>query len=165
MTGALELFESNIYFASFETNTSATDACSLGQSRIWAVDYLTAGATPPSPYRDVIGSAFPEGRFEAVPGSGVYDQHFQAPYVNELVLGVGITQRPTCLSGAEEFDPYIGSRYRVGDVGGGDFVLSAQVSGGTADPSTTGAIRTVEQQLPTPQSFTTMSSFAGSVDY
>lgn len=165
VTGALEIFEGNVYFATFESNVSVTDACELGRSRIWAVDYLQPGATPPTGYSDPLGGRFPEGRFELVPGSGVFDQHFQAPLVNEIVLGVGVTQRPTCLSGAEEFDPYIGSRYRVGDVGGGSFVLTAQISGGTADPATTGAIRTVEQTLPTPQSFTTVQSFAGSVDY
>lgn len=165
VTGALEIFEGSVYFATFETNVDETDACELGRSRIWAVDYLQNGATPPTGYVDVLGGRFPEGRFERSPGSGIFDLHHQPPFVNELVLGVGITQRPTCVSGADEFDPYIGSRYRVGDVGGGSFVLTAQVSGGTSDPATTGAIRTVEQTLPTPQSFTTVQSFAGQVDY
>ncbi|MEZ4339382.1 MAG: PilC/PilY family type IV pilus protein [Sandaracinaceae bacterium] len=165
VTGALEIFEGNVYFATFETNVSGTDACELGRSRIWAVDYLQNGATPPAGYSDVLGGRFPEGRFERTPGSGTYDMHFQPELVNELVLGVGITQRPTCVAGADEFDPYIGSRYRVGDVGGGSFVLTAQVSGGSADPATTGSIRTIEQTLPTPQSFTTVQSFSGQVDY
>ncbi|MBX3269715.1 MAG: hypothetical protein KF729_05615 [Sandaracinaceae bacterium] len=165
VTGALELFESNVYFASFESNADTSNACELGVSRIWAVDYLDAGAGPPSGYVDVAGGRFPEGRFERIAGSGVFDQHFRGPLVNELALGVGITQRPTCLSGAEEMDPYIGARYRVGEVTTGQFVLTAQLSGGVADPLTTGAIRTVEETLPMPQSFTTLQSFAGAVDY
>ena len=165
VTGPLELFEGNVYFASFETNTDETRACDLGASRIWGVDYLANGSTPPTGYSDVVGGAFPEPRFEGTPGSGVFTDHFRPPFTNELVLGVGVTQRPTCLSGADEFDPYIGSRYRVGDVAGGTFMLTAQVSGGTSDPGTDGAIRTIEEPLPSPQSFTTISSFAGSVDY
>jgi len=164
VTGALELFESNVYFASFESGADPGNACELGASRLWGVHYIDNGATPPTGYSDVAGGAFPEPAFESSPGSGVFDSHFQGPFSNELILGVGITQRPTCLSGGDEFDPYIGNRYRVGDVAPGQFVLTAQLSGGPADPSA-GAIRTIEQTLPTPQSFTTTSAFAGNVDY
>ncbi len=165
VTGPLELFEGNAYFASFESNADPAAACDLGVSRIWAVDYRASGATPPTGYSDVVGGAFPEPRFEGTPGTGVFTDHFRPPFTNQLVLGVGITQRPTCLAGSDEFDPYIGSRYRVGDVAGGTFTLTAQVSGGVADPATMGAIRTIEEPLPSPQSFTTLQSFAGSVEY
>jgi len=164
VTGPVELFESNVYFASFESGSDPTNACELGQSRLWGVHYLDSGSSVPTGYADVVGGGFPEPAFESTPGTGVFDAHFQGPFGNELILGVGITQRPTCLSGGEEFDPYIGNRYRVGDVAPGQFVLTAQLSGGPADPSA-GAIRTIEQTLPTPQSFTTTSAFAGNVDY
>jgi len=164
VTGSLELFEGNVYFASFESNSDPSAACDLGVSRIWALDYLANGATPPTGYSDVVGGAFPEPRFEGT-SPGVFTDHFRPPYTNQLVLGVGVTQRPTCVSGADEFDPYIGSRYRVGDVGGGTFTLTAQVSGGVSDPATMGEIQTVEETLPTPQSFTTLESFSGSVEY
>lgn len=162
VTGALELFEGTVYFASFESALDPSNMCALGQSRIWGIDYLNAGASPPSGYSDPTG-AFPEPRFESTPGLGVFDDHFRGPFVDQLVLGVGITQRPTCLSGADEFDPYIGTRYRVGDVGRGTFMLRAQVSGGSASP-TSGAIPTLEEQLPTPQSYTIVQGFAGQVD-
>lgn len=162
VTGPIELFEGAVYFASFESASDPTNMCALGQSRIWALDYLRGGASPVAGYTDPAG-AFPEPHFESTPGTGVFDQHFRGPYSDQLVLGVGITQRPTCLSGAEEPDPYIGTRYRVGDVGGGTFVLRAQVSGGTPDPAA-GAIGTVEEQLPAPQSYTTIHGFSGQVD-
>ena len=162
VTGPLELFESSVYFASFETGVTAADACELGQSRIWAVDFLNDGGRPPTGYLDPT-SRFPEPRFESTPGTGVFDEHFRGPFEDRLVLGVGVTQRPTCVQGAEEFDPYIGTRYRVNNVGGGTFQLTAQVSGGPASPGE-GAISTVTEQLRAPQSFTVVSGFAGQVE-
>ena len=162
VTGPLELFEGKIYFATFESASDPTNMCALGQSRIWALDYLAGGATAPSGYTDPTG-AFPNPAFESVAGSGVFDTHFRGPFSDQLVLGVGVTQRPTCLSGADEFDPYIGTRYRVGTVGGGTFVLTAQVSGGPASASG-GDIGTIQEQLPAPQSYTVVHGFAGDVD-
>ncbi|HBQ20157.1 MAG TPA: hypothetical protein DEF51_56545, partial [Myxococcales bacterium] len=117
---------------------------------------------PPTGYLDPT-SRFPEPRFESTPGTGVFDEHFRGPFEDRLVLGVGVTQRPTCVQGAEEFDPYIGTRYRVNNVGGGTFQLTAQVSGGPASPGE-GAISTVTEQLRAPQSFTVVSGFAGQVE-
>ncbi len=163
VTGQLELFQSTVYFASFESGSDPTNLCELGQSRIWAVDYLNEGASPPSGYSDP-GAAFPQPRFERTPGTGVFDLHFQGPYTDQLVLGVGVTQRPTCIEGVNESDPYIGARYRVTNVGGGGFELSAQVSGGST-ASGGGAVATVTTPLRAPQSFTTVTGFAGRVDY
>lgn len=162
VTGQLELFQSVVYFASFESGSDPTNLCELGQSRIWAVDYLNEGARPPAGYADV-ASAFPMPGFESTAGTGVLDLHFQGPFTDQLVLGVGVTQRPTCIEGVNESDPYIGSRYRVRNVGGGQFELSAQISGGAT--STTGAVATMTTPLRAPQSFTTVNGFAGRVDY
>lgn len=163
VTGQLELFESTVYFASFESASDPSNLCELGQSRIWAVDYLRGGATPPSGYADP-ANAFPLPRFERVPDSGVFDLHFQGPFVDQLVLGVGITQRPTCIVGATTSDPYIGARYVVREVGGGQFELSAQISGGSA-ASTGGSVARLSATLRTPQSFTSVNGFAGRIDY
>ncbi len=161
VTGPIELFESNAYFGTFESG-DPTNACSFGQSRIWGVNYLKGDGSPPAGYTNP-ASAFPEAHMETVPGSGVYDTPFTGPYSNQLVLGVGITQRPTCVTGSTQIDPYIGNRYRVTNMGGGTFELRAQLSGGTA--STSGAVATMSVQLPSPQSFTTVHAFSGRVDY
>ena len=163
VTGPLEMFEGYAYFASFESSPDPTDACSLGQGRIWGVHYRDSGdEPPPGGYADVVG-AFPNPGFERTVGSGVLDQHFQGPFVDRMVLGVGVTQRPTCVQGTDEMDPYIGARYRVNQTGGGTFQLVAQLSGGSAGASS-GAIQTITRQLRAPQSFTTISAFAGQVD-
>ncbi len=162
VTGPLELFEGTLYFATFESAADPTDLCQMGQSRIWAVSYLQNGGAPPTGYTDVI-TRFPLPRFEATPGTGVFDQYFMGPYGNQIVLGVGVTQRPTCTQGAFEADPYIDSRFRVTEVGGGGFELSAQVSG-AARAEDSGAVTTITMPLPAPESFTTMTGFAGRVD-
>src|SRR5690606_16247216 len=164
VTGQLELFEGTVYFASFESSSDPSNLCAMGQSRIWALDYLSGEGTPPSGYADVV-RAFPEPRFTSEGADpGEYDLHFLGPFDNQLVLGVGVTQRPTCIEGVNENDPYIGQRYRVTNVGGGEFMLSAQVSGGPRGVGR-GEIATINVQLPSPQSFTTVTSFAGRVDY
>lgn len=161
VTGALELFEGRVYFASFESGVAA-DACDIGQSRIWGLAYRESTSSVAPGYLNVAG-AFPAAGFEGTPGAGVYDTHFRGPYDQRLVLGVGVTQRPTCVQGAQEIDPFIGQRYRVNNVGGGTFVLTAQMSGGSSTAG--GAIETVNEQLQSPPSFTTVQSFAGQVDY
>lgn len=163
VTGKLELFEGAVYFASFESRSDSGNACSMGQSRIWAVDYLQAGGSPPSGYPDG-GRPFPLPRFESVPGTRNFDRHFLGPFEDQLVLGVGVTQRPTCIEGVNESDPYIGQRFRVTQVGGGTFELTAQVSGGTRNGDS-GEVATISVQLPTPEAFTDLTSFAGRVDY
>lgn len=163
VTGQLELFEGTVYFASFESASDPSNMCAMGQSRIWGVDYFNAGSRPPAGYADV-ANAFPMPRFgEIDPDTGEYEDHFMGPFDNQLVLGVGVTQRPTCIEGGTESDPYINQRYRVDRVGGGTFELSAQVSGGSR--GTDGSVATINVQLPTPQSFTTVTGFAGRVDY
>ena len=162
VTGPLEMFEGVAYFASFESLSDPSNACALGQSRLWALDYLQGDSTVPAGYASTV--SFPQPRFESIAGTGNFDRHFQGPYSEDLILGVGITQRPTCVRGAEEVDPYLGRRYRVFETGGGTFQLVAQVSGGnhaTSDRS----VATVTQALPTPESFTSVHAWAGRVDY
>ena len=163
VTGSIELFEGNAYFATFESAADPLDYCALGQGRIWGVDYAAGGGTVPSGYSDPLGGYFPVGAFEEPPGSGTLVP-FQGPYGDRLVLGVGITQRPTCVTGSTVPDAFLGSRYQATSVGGGTFQLTAQLSGGDSS-STAGAIETRTRQLESPVSYTRVQSFAGAVDY
>ncbi len=163
MTGAIELFDSTAYFSTFESGTSPSNACTIGRSRIWGVHYHDAGSTVSTGYTDTLGGRFPLSRFESSPGSGTFDRHFRGPFEDQLVLGVGITQRPTCVDGADVFDPYLDRRFQVRNSGGGTFELSAQVSGARNPDG--GRIATMSVQLPTPAAYTTLSGFAGRVDY
>lgn len=156
VTGALELFNGNVYFASFKTSSSATDLCEFGESKIWGLDYLeNNGDAVPAPV----------GALETSPGSGSYSEYL-GPYSNRIVMGVGITQRLTCFEGEDGVaDPFFGygtgSRYRVTDTGGGAFELVAQVAGVAA---TDGSIATITRQLESPPALTSVRGIAGNVD-
>ena len=82
-----------------------------------------------------------------------------------VVMGVQVQQRLTCVTGTEEIDPYIGTRYRVTSSDPGAFQLVAQVSGTSG---TTGAgassIRTISTQLPAPAAFTRVLSWVPQAD-
>ncbi len=152
VTGPLELFNGKVYFSTFKSSTSPTDACAYGESRIWGVQY----------YQDD-GSHNPMPGLESTPGSGVFDALNIGPFANQVVMGVAVTQRPNCYSGSTEVDPYFGSRYVVNQTGGGNFELVANVSGGGSH-ATGGAVGQITRQLPAPQSYTSVQGWAGSVD-
>jgi hypothetical protein len=108
-------------------------------------------------------------------GSGPTMGHFLYFGDNSIVTGVGITRTPTCVTGDTLPDPYLGSRFRVGSSGGGDFRLVASVSGGRASSSggaiTTGggtgetSIGGIELALERPASVTYVTDWAGAADY
>lgn len=154
VTGPLELFGGVLYFGTFTSNGASTNACSFGSSRIWGVDYVERGT----------GGLLPAPGLESTPGSGTLDALFtDPPLENQIVMGVAITQRPTCFLGEVELDAYLGNRYRVTQQGGGQFQLVAQVSGG-GTAGTGGTIAEISRNIPAPQSYTRVGGWAGFVD-
>jgi type IV pilus assembly protein PilY1 len=156
VTGPMELFDGNLYFATFTALTDPSNACTYGTTRLWGVDYLQSGAGGSQP------TPFPKGAFETSPGSGVFTQRL-ADISNAIIVGVGVAQRPTCTAGLTEADPYFGgSRYQVTGVGGGEFQLVAQVSGQAGVAA--GSVGTIVRTLTPPASFTAVQSWAGAID-
>lgn len=156
VTGPLQLFDGKVYFATFSATASPTDACAFGSSRLWGVEYLknTMIVGQPTPY--------PAGGIEYPADSGTFIQ--KLPDVpNAIIMGVGITQRPTCFSGVTETDAYSGgTRYRHAAVGGGEFQLVAQVSGGAG--ASLGTISTITRTLTPPTALTSIQAWTGSID-
>ncbi len=152
VTGPLELFEGHVYFGSFVSAADTTDACAYGYSRLWGVHYrdTESGTTDPTPAFDEDGDGDPE-------------TSFIGPLDNQVIMGVAITQRPSCFEGATEIDPYDGDYYRLTASEPGAFQLVAQVSGGGSRP-VGGAVGEIVRALPSPQSFTLPASWAGTVD-
>ncbi len=151
VTGPLELFDGRVYFGSFKSITGA-DACDFGESRLWGVDYVADD-----------GAGGPADGIESTAGSGVIDATFVGPFTNQLIMGVAVTQRPSCFVGDEVIDPYLGNRFRVSEEGGGGFQLVAQVGGG-GDLTVGSALAEITRTLPAPVPHTTLLGFAGSVD-
>jgi len=158
VTGPLQLFDGKVYFATFSSQTDPSNPCVIGASRLWGVEYLRSttivGQTTP----------FPAGGIQSPPGSGTFIAKF--PDVpNAIIMGVGITQRPTCFSGLSETDAYSGgTRYRHSAVGGGEFQLVAQVSAGGGAGASLGTVTTITQTLTPPAALTSIQSWTGSID-
>lgn len=156
VTGPMELFDGTVYFASFQSVTDASNACNYGSSRLWGVKYNTgmfvAGQSTPT--------AAPSIDYPA--GSGTLVQHL--PDVpNAIIVGVGVTQRPTCYDGVSETDPYVGgTRYRHQNASGGQFTLVAQVSGQAG--AAAGTVGVITRNLNAPASVTSLQGWSGSID-
>jgi len=168
VTGPLELFDSRVYFGTFFSAVTPGDSCSFGSSKLWGVHFNQSGGTVPGSYAAGPSGRFPGFGWEAAGdvGNRTFSSHFMELGANQIVQGVGITQRPTCVQGTAIADPYMGQRFSTAGVGGGSFELVAQVS--STARVTLGAapeVATVSRTLPAPIAFTRLSSQASQVDF
>ncbi len=157
LTGPIELFNGVAYFATFRSADPEADACQLGESRIWGVEYVrrASGGLLPRPALPMAGD--PERK-----------TRWTGPYVNEIVMGVSVTQRPSCvdLTEVSVTDPYVGTRtyQAIGARGGGQFQLVA-LAGGSGPRATGAALREVTlPNIAQPVAYTQVEGFAGSVE-
>lgn len=156
VTGPIELFDGRVYFGTFVSGATAANACEVGSSRLWGVDYQRIGLLP-SGYPTPGSNRSPYYGWEsaAAAGTGVFSLHYMDLGRNQIIQGVGVTQRPSCIVGSTIADPYVGPRFDVDQVGGGQFELVAQVSS-DSDAAGGGApdVATIRRTLPTPISYT-----------
>jgi type IV pilus assembly protein PilY1 len=161
VTGPLALFDGKVFFGSFLSANDPTNACALGSSRLWGVEYLRSEEDNDTYPRPALEVPDPNNAGETTL------THYRGPFENQIVMGVSVTQRRQCLDLQEvsETDPFLGTRTfkQVNDSGGGQFELVAQVSGGGTS-SGGGSVSEIKQKLPAPDSFTQIQGFAGSVD-
>jgi len=154
VTGPLELFDSRLFFTTFRPANDPLNACEFGQSYLWGVDYVNTET----------GTNLPEPGLESTPGSGVFDVRKLDGFDNQIIIGVSVTQRPTCFEGVEDFPSYFGGRrYRVLDSGGGQFQMVANVSG-NAERTLGGEVGRITRNMPRPLAYTTVQSWAGAVE-
>lgn len=167
VTGPMELFASRVYFSTFSSTSSTTDACQWGGSKIWGVDYLRSGPAPLgySTSAGAVTAPFALAGLESTPGSGVFDTHFTDMSLNSIAMGVAITASPTCVVGTTSIDPYLGPRYMVTDAGGGSFRLVSQLSGPRSSRTAGTAVSLYNLALPQPESFTRIISWAANADF
>jgi type IV pilus assembly protein PilY1 len=154
VTGPMDLFFGDVFFATFQSSTSTTDACQFGSSYVYGVHYLDS----------------PEGsEGEPVPRLPTADPDVQelrvGPFENQLINGVAINQQPTCVGlEVSETDPFLGQGAApLGPVGGGGFQLAALVSGGARSMGGS-AFGQLQMDLAPPLSLTQAAAFAGSID-
>lgn len=145
VTGALELFDGRVYFATFTPNADPTNFCEYGESRIWGLHFADNDGTG-----DTSSPAGPVGVL-VDPVTGTADAKYQDPLENQIFMGVGITQTLDCFEGAPETDPTWGTtKWVPTEVARGGFTLSTQVAGRGLPGSNGGqvTVRTVDLVSP-----------------
>lgn len=164
VTGPMELYANTVYFATWQATTDPTNACATGRGRLWGVDYLNAASGTASPYTTGIPGRFP--RPGLVGSSGAVDTYYTT-YEGQIVVGLGITQRPNCSTGGAVTDTYLGSRYQISNLRPGQFQLVAQISNGSrsSSSSTATAVQSVTVNLQPPPAMSRMLSFQPAADF
>ena len=150
VTGPLALFSGRVYYASFTSTATPTNACGEGFSMICGHHYretVEEGSTVPAPGLPDVADAT---RIE----TQCYD-----PIPNQIIMGVQIAQRPTCLDEQDLNSVY--SRTGVRGANGGNYQLVAQISGGSAAPASGGTIDEIAIDLPQPDSPSRVLSWVG----
>jgi type IV pilus assembly protein PilY1 len=153
-TGQIELYNGIVYFGTFDSATDPLNACTFGQSMLCGFSF-----NQPLP-----GTLVPRPGLETVEGSGNFDAQCIGPFRNQILMGVTITQRPTCYVGHLEVDPYFGNRYVVDQMGGGSFYIAGQISGLTSGSAQGGAVATLTRRISSRPPYTRVSSWAGAME-
>lgn len=162
VTGSMQLFDSRLYFGTFKP-VSGSNACDFGTSRLWGVHYYNASGV------QIAATGYPDVEMAPAMGmssvdGGAIDTRFYDVGPNQIVMGTAITQKPTCVSGANVSDPYIGTRYRISATGSGQFQLVAQVSGRTSAGGLS-SVGLATRNLPVPAFTSRVVSWVSAADY
>jgi type IV pilus assembly protein PilY1 len=139
ITGPMALFNSTLYFATFLPQSG--NVCSDGYGSVWAVDYIrkwtgtpsiASGGTPAG--MTPTNGKWPLPEFPTVTvGSNIYGQD-GAP--GTIVMGISVSETPTCDNTSVSPDPYFGSHSGVTGATGSNYQVSWQ-TGGSGGLSTT----------------------------
>lgn len=144
VTGPLALFGGVVYFGTFYSSASASNACNFGESRVMGMGYIDQAPA-----------------FEIAPG---VMSEVGETFDNQIVFGVSVTQDTNCFTETTEFDPYLGQNiFKLTGQGGGGYKLRFQVSGGGSS-AVGGSVNEGSIELPQPQFFTEIESRASSID-
>ncbi len=166
VAGPISLFNGSLFFSTFQPETSTSQVCNTGNSRVWGVDYLIPKtATDPS---DGGAPRIPEDPEATTP---IFAQFISAATTSLIeqgatIFGVGVTQLPSCNEVDTGFaDPYLGSgtHRSISNVNPGKFQLVMHT--GTAGASTGGGkTNTLSFDLPSPPAIATIDSWAALVE-
>ncbi len=164
VTGPLELFNQRVYFGSFVASSNVIDACQVGFSRLWGVEFLANqnGSTP--------GPFLPNPGLETAPGTFVMNQDSTSlpDLDNRLIMGVAVARRPTCVDASEpsETDPYLGARqsYQLNNASAPVYQLTALLGGRDAAGVGGSSIQEFTQTIQPPVTYTDSRAYLPVVD-
>ncbi|HYO94788.1 MAG TPA: hypothetical protein VER33_09755, partial [Polyangiaceae bacterium] len=167
VVGPMELFNSQLFFATYSPPQSGANACSNGSSQVWGVDYLRPkNSHLASPPRNQGG----EPRLPSSTTPGTFVRSLTAAQVtgnaNAVIFGVSVAQQPTCsVTSAETSVDYLGygQHHRLTNVNPGKFELVMHTGGieGTATNMSSN-VETIE--LPAPPSAARVDAWAALIE-
>ena len=160
MTGPLELFGGQVYFGTFKSGSgSATNACPLGASRIFGVNYLDDPNNP----GDLVplledGSTLVE----------FLDSTNVPELSNALLVGLQVAQQPVCTltQSISVTDPFTGAARTLAmpyATSGREFKLMGHLSGSSALSGGL-SIAVLEENIGAPEGFTVVSAMAETLE-
>jgi type IV pilus assembly protein PilY1 len=146
VTGPMNLFNSVLYFTTYDPSSASQDSCQAGNSYLWAVDYATAGddaskknITPVSPdigpVPQLDPNPPPDDPIKPVPGTPPKDfRRYITLGSGSIAFGVGVAQKPTCFQGVtEQMDSLFGTgtHFSMQNVTPGQYQLVIQAGKST----------------------------------
>lgn len=168
VAGPMTLFNGALYFSSFlaADPTSASDACSAGNSKVWGVDYILPKET--SDVSQGGAERLPEDPTATAP---TFTQFIDSNSPNSpislgaTIFGVGVAQLPSCNEVDATFsDPYLGGAApALTRMNPGKFQLVFH-TGAAGTAISGGQTKTVTVDLPTPPSQTRVDSWAAIIE-
>lgn len=130
VTGPMALFGGALYFATYSPPTGS-NVCADGVASVWAVDYVqraTVSVTgTPASMSPVIGT-WPKPKFPTPSGAPIYGADDTDG--RSIIMGVSVSQTPTCDISPTINDPYLGTHTAVGAAGAGTYHVSWQTGAG-----------------------------------
>jgi type IV pilus assembly protein PilY1 len=127
VTGPMALFASTLYFTTYDPGTVDPYVCSPGNSYLWGVHYIQAGKTIDTPSEEPGEGPLPQFKD---PGSDPPEMVRVIPLSEGgLAFGVGVMQKPTCMTTEDVDDPFLGygSHKSISSVNPGSFQLVVQL--------------------------------------
>lgn len=107
--GPMTLFNSTLYFTTYDPSSANANTCTAGQSFVWGVHYLNAGMAA-----NVAATNNPaDGPVSAYDPTGAQNPALYTRYQllgeGSIPFGVGVTQKPSCFTtSAASGDPFLG---------------------------------------------------------
>ena len=161
MTGPLELFGGQVFFGTFKAGGgTAIDACPLGASRIFGVEFLDDPASP--------GDLVPLLEDALMNATPYLDSTDIPELSNALLVGLQVTQQPICTltDSVTVTDPFSGASATLAmpyASSGREFKLMGHLSGSTALSGGL-SIAILEQGINAPEGFTVVSGMAETME-
>ncbi|MCA9580187.1 MAG: hypothetical protein KC416_00250 [Myxococcales bacterium] len=176
VTGPPTLYEGGVYFATFQTQTSATDQCPFGFSRLCGFNYqanclLNDPGNPSPECGAAIGMAPQQELYPGILDGGACEGAADGPYTNQIINGVYVTERPTCVNLEDPGTDFFGlnAQFKVEQYKRGKAQLVAQIGGnagkivgGGGENSEAGSIGELNKDLEIRERNITALSWVGS---